>query len=134
VSGAGDGLRRDLDRLRRDLGQAEGRRAWLERRTETLAREVALAKARLETRGEVERFVEEVQAEASRRTLRSYETLLTALAEDVLPGRTPISLELSTERGLAALDIGVLRPTGRGRTCWRTTAARSPTRSAPRSA
>ena len=109
---AGDGLRRDLDRLRRDLGQAEGRRQWLGRRTGTLAGEVSHAKARLETRGDVERFVEEVQAEASRRTLRSYETLLTALAEDVLPGPTPISLELSTERGLAALDIGVLRPDG----------------------
>ena len=49
---------------------------------------------------------------ASRRSLRSTETLLTAFARDVLPGEKPVSLELSTERGLAALDIGVLRPDG----------------------
>src|SRR5829696_6674435 len=107
-----EALRRDLDRLRRDLAQAEGRRDWLRRRRETLEHDVALAKARLDLRGPVELFIEEVQAEASRRSLRSTETLLTAFAQDVLPGEKPVSLELSTERGLAALDIGVLRPDG----------------------
>lgn len=109
---SGGALRDDLDRLRRDLGRAEGRRDWLVRRGEALEREVALAKARLAVRGDVEGFIEEIQAEASRRTLRSYEALLTALAQDVLPGEKPVSLELSTERGLAALDIGVIRPDG----------------------
>lgn len=107
-----EALRRDLDRFRRDLAQAEGRRNWLRRRRETLEHDVALAKARLDLRGPVELFIEEVQAEASRRSLRSTETLLTAFARDVLPGEKPVSLELSTERGLAALDIGVLRPDG----------------------
>jgi hypothetical protein len=67
---------------------------------------------RASTFAAVELFIEEVQAEASRRSLRSTETLLTAFAQDVLPGEKPVSLELSTERGLAALDIGVLRPDG----------------------
>jgi hypothetical protein len=130
-----EALRRDLDRFRRDLAQAEGRRNWLRRRRETLEHDVALAKARLDLRGPVELFIEEVQAEASRRSLRSTETLLTAFAQDVLPGEKPVSLELSLPSGASPPSISAsCAPTVRARTFWRTTAARSPTSSAQRCA
>ncbi len=103
---------RELDRVAQRLARAEGRREALTQRHDQLVKEVALAKARLAVRGEVERFMEEVQAEASRRNLASFEALLTALVQEVLPGEKPVALQLATERGLASLDIGVMRPDG----------------------
>lgn len=102
----------DLGRLASRLSRLEGRRdAHLARRAE-LERDVALAKARLARRGEVEAFLDRLQAEASRRTVASFETLLTALVQEVLPGEKPVVLELATERGAPALDIGVRRADG----------------------
>jgi DNA repair exonuclease SbcCD ATPase subunit len=77
-----------------------------------LERDIALAKARLAVKGEVEAFIEAVQAEASRRNVAAFETLLTALVQEVLPGEKPVVLDLSTERGLTALDICLARPDG----------------------
>ncbi len=102
----------DLDRLASRLARLEGRReAHVARRAE-LERDVALAKARLARRGEVEVFLDRLQAEASRRNVASFETLLTALVREVLPGEKPVALELATERGAPALDIGVRRADG----------------------
>jgi len=101
-----------LERLFRMLERAEGRRDALRQRRDALEQEIALAKGRLAVRGEVEAFLEDAQAEASRRNLAHFETLLTALVRDVLPGEKPVALELSNERGLAALDICVRRPDG----------------------
>ncbi|HEX2555227.1 MAG TPA: AAA family ATPase [Microvirga sp.] len=101
-----------LDRSAARLARLEGRReAHLARRAE-LARDVGLAKARLARRGEVEALLERLQAEASRRNVASFETLLTALVQEVLPGEKPVVLELATERGAPALDIGVRRADG----------------------
>jgi len=108
---AGD-LARRLDRAGARLARAEGRRDALEARCRELEKSVAEAKGRLALRDEVEVFIEAAQAEASRRNLASFEALLTSLVQEVLPGEKPVSLELSTERGLAALDIGVTRPNG----------------------
>jgi hypothetical protein len=101
-----------IEGVLKKLARAEGRRDALRCRHEALEREIALAKGRLAIRGAVERFIEEAQAEASRRNLAHFETLLTALVRDVLPGEKPVALDLSTERGLAALDICVRRPDG----------------------
>lgn len=103
---------RAIERLFKTLSRAEGRRDALRHRQEALEREIALAKGRLAARGAVEAFIEEVQTEASRRNVAHFETLLTALVRDVLPGEKPVALDLSTERGLAALDICVTRPDG----------------------
>src|SRR5215210_7387046 len=103
---------RAIERLFKTLARAEGRRDALRQRREALEREVALAKGRLAARGAVEAFIEEVQTEASRRNVAHFETLLTALVRDVLPGEKPVALDLSTDRGLAALDICVRRPDG----------------------
>ncbi len=112
MTAAVESAARGLDRLSELLARAHGREDAARRRAAVLERDVALAKARIAVKGEVETFIEEVQAEASRRNVAAFETLLTALVQEVLPGEKPVVLDLSTERGLAALDIGVLRPDG----------------------
>ena len=106
--GPGTPVTMDLGRLASRLSRLEGRReAHLSRRGE-LERAVALAKARLARRGEVEAFLDRLQAEASRRNVASFETLLTALVLEVLPGEKPVVLVLATECGAPALVIGLL--------------------------
>ncbi|HYF52847.1 MAG TPA: DNA repair protein, partial [Salinarimonas sp.] len=107
-----EAIARGLDRLAAGAARAAGRADALKSRVAILERDVALAKARLAVKGEVETFLEEVRAEASRRNVAAFETLLTALVQEVLPGEKPIVLELSTERGLAALDIAAARADG----------------------
>ncbi|WP_128564038.1 AAA family ATPase, partial [Methylobacterium crusticola] len=75
-------------------------------------RAVAAAKGRLALRDAVETYLRELQQDANRRSVATFETLLSALVQEVLPGEKPVSLDLTTERGLPALDIGVRRPDG----------------------
>ncbi|WP_245416134.1 AAA family ATPase [Microvirga sp. 17 mud 1-3] len=94
------------------LARLDGRRDALKTRSDELTREIELAKGRLAVKDEVEAFIEAVHGSASRRNLEAFETLLSALVQEVLPGEKPVALDLSTERGLAALDICVRRPDG----------------------
>jgi hypothetical protein len=84
----------------------------LRERSATLTDQVELAKGRLAMKADIEAFIEAAHTEANRRNLSAFETLLTALVREVLPGEKPVTLELSTERGLAALDVCVSRPDG----------------------
>ncbi|MEZ0167184.1 AAA family ATPase [Microvirga sp. TS319] len=102
----------DLSRAESSLARLEGRRDAIALRLAELTREIELAKGRLAVKDEVEAFIEAVHGNASRRNLAAFETLLTALVQEVLPGEKPVALELSTERGLASLDICVRRPDG----------------------
>lgn len=102
----------EVMRLDAFLARLEGRRDAAKARVKELTREVELAKGRLAVKDEVEAFIEAVHGSASRRNLAAFETLLTALVQEVLPGEKPVALELSTERGLASLDICVRRPDG----------------------
>ena len=102
----------DVTRAEAFLARLEGRRDALRIRREELARAIELAKGRLAVKDEVEAFIEAVHGSASRRSLSAFETLLTALVQEVLPGEKPVALDLSTERGLASLDICVRRPDG----------------------
>jgi hypothetical protein len=101
-----------VSRAEAALARLEGRRDAMRMRVDGLRREVELAKGRLAVKDEVEAFIEAVHGSASRRNLAAFETLLTALVQEVLPGEKPVALELSTERGLASLDICVRRPDG----------------------
>jgi AAA domain len=101
-----------LARIATEIARAEGRRDALQARAESLKQDVEIAKGRLALRGEVEAFIEAAHTDANRRNLAAFETLLTALVREVLPGEKPVTLELSTERGLAALDICLSRPDG----------------------
>jgi len=105
-------IEHDLARAESFLARLEGRRDAVALRLAELTREIELAKGRLAVKDEVEGFIEAVHGSASRRNLAAFETLLTALVQEVLPGEKPVALELSTERGLASLDICVRRPDG----------------------
>lgn len=101
-----------LARLDSALARAEGRRDALTARVAGLTQEVELAKGRLALKSEIEALIEDVHNTTNRRNLAAFETLLSALVQEVLPGEKPVSLQLSTERGLASLDICVVRPDG----------------------
>ena len=105
-------IEHDLARAESFLARLEGRRDALALRLAELTREIELAKGRLAVKDQVEGFIQAVHGSASRRNLAAFETLLTALVQEVLPGEKPVALELSTERGLASLDICVRRPDG----------------------
>jgi hypothetical protein len=102
----------EVTRIEASVARLEGRRDAVKTRVEELTREIELAKGRLAVKDEVETFIEAVHGSASRRNLAAFETLLTALVQEVLPGEKPVALDLSTERGLASLDICVARPDG----------------------
>lgn len=101
-----------LDRVAQALARLEGRKDALLAREAELTRTVGLAKGRVALKGEVQAFLDQIQEEHSRRNVESFEKLLSALADEVIPGIDPIRLDLSTERGLPALDITVQRPGG----------------------
>ncbi|AOG02867.1 AAA family ATPase [Bosea sp. RAC05] len=94
------------------LARLEGRREALSQRRAVLEKDVGEAKGRLLVKREVEEFIDEIQADAGRRQIESFETLLTALVGEVLPGEKPIAMTLSTERGMPALDISSRHPSG----------------------
>ncbi|WP_407527212.1 AAA family ATPase [Methylobacterium oryzisoli] len=100
------------ERLARALSLAEARRAALCEERDALIRTVAAAKGRLDLRDAIDACLRDLQQEVHQRSLARFETLLSALVQEVLPGEKPVSLDLSTERGLPALDIGLLRPDG----------------------
>jgi hypothetical protein len=102
----------ELQRLESLYARAQGRRDAMKAREAFVRKEVELAKGRLALKGEVEAFIETANASANHRNVAALQTLLTALVQEVLPGEKPVSLELSTERGLAALDIGLARADG----------------------
>jgi AAA domain len=108
----GHSIDHDVARTQASLARLEGRRDALQVRREELTRAIELAKGRLAVKDEVEAFIEAVHGSASRRSLSAFETLLTALVQEVLPGEKPVALDLSTERGLASLDICVRRQDG----------------------
>ncbi len=91
----------------------EGRQETLAQRRDELTRDVGAAKGRLLIKREVEQFIDEIQSEAGRRRIGSFETLLSALVTEVLPDEKPIALTLSTERGMPALDISSRHPSGK---------------------
>lgn len=106
------GADHQLARAAAALARLEGRRDALKARADELIGDIELAKGRLGVKDEVEAFIEAVHGSANRRNLAAFETLLSALVQEVLPGEKPVALDLSTERGLAALDICVKRPDG----------------------
>jgi hypothetical protein len=108
----GSSLETSLAGITAALGRAEVRRDELLKRSRDLRASIELAKGHLALKDEVETFIETVHQETSRRNLGRLEALLSALVQEVLPGEKPVALELSTERGLAALDICARRPDG----------------------
>lgn len=98
---------RRLAEVTRIIERSRGRREALERRLEELTQDVGRAKGRLLKKPEVDAFLEELQADLHRKAVGSYERMLTAICQDVIGGDIRIGLNLSTDRGLPALDIYV---------------------------
>ena len=101
-----------LDRVSQGIARLEGRLAAAVERETSLVKSVALAKGRLNARTKVDEFLDRLQTEQGRKNVASFETLLTALSQEVLPGTSPIKLELTIERNLPSLDILSERPGG----------------------
>jgi len=85
----------------------EGLREGLRAQEKEVVDKVAMAKGRNAIKKDVESFIEQIQAEAYRKTTHSFSTLLTTLVQEVLPHGQPVNLELTTERGLPALHLFV---------------------------
>jgi energy-coupling factor transporter ATP-binding protein EcfA2 len=94
-----------LDKARQAVAALHGARDEVAARLDALTTQVAVSKGRIALKGRIDSFLEELQTEAHRRNVGSFERLLTLLVQDVLPDSSPIGLELSTERGLPSLDI-----------------------------
>ncbi|MGU3656264.1 hypothetical protein [Methylobacterium fujisawaense] len=103
-----------LAELLRECSRLCDRREELVRTEAETVRDVGLAKGRQQLRPAIEAFVEQLQADAHRRNVGSYETLLSLIAKEVIPTAGAIGLDLSVKRSLPALDIFV-RKAGGGR-------------------
>lgn len=98
-------LRRKLNTAQRLLAKSEGELSVLRERKKALLTTVGLAKGRLEQKPKIDIFLEELQNEAHIRRVGDFERLLTALVYEVLPGESPVGLELDITRGQPSLDI-----------------------------
>lgn len=87
------------------LNEAKGEQRAISARKDQLTEDVGLAKGRLDRRKDVERFIEDMQAEAHAKRVGDFERLLSALVSEVLPGEKPIGLDLDIGRGQPSLDI-----------------------------
>ena len=98
-------MRRDIADAARRVALARGEQNAIDARKLELENSVGLAKGRLDRKKDVEKFIEELQADAHAKRVGDFEKLLSALVMEVLPGEKPIGLELEIERGQPSLDI-----------------------------
>ena len=101
-----------LAELLRTCGRLCARREELVALEAATVTEVGLAKGRQQLRPAVEGFIEQMQADAHRRNVGSYEALLSLIAREVVPTAGEVGLELGVKRSLPALDIFVRKPDG----------------------
>jgi energy-coupling factor transporter ATP-binding protein EcfA2 len=106
----------DTRRLLGQLQDAENRRnrvmAQLEEREAQFGRlqlDVGEAKTREAWQPEVKKVLEALQISEHERAVGTFEKLLTALLNDILPGRRQVLLDLSTINGTSALDISLIK-------------------------
>lgn len=75
------------------------------RKQKETTEQVALAKGRKELDGEIMAVFQEMQHRAHMRSVGVFENLLSAIVQDMFPGKGRVAMDLGTERGSAALDI-----------------------------
>lgn len=83
----------------------EAKKELILEREKQLRDEVAEAKARLSYQPEIKELLEKLQQIEHSKSVGTYEKLLGALLEDILPGERKAILDLYTEKGLPGLDI-----------------------------
>lgn len=98
-------MRRDIADAARRIAIARGEQNAIDARKAELENSVGLAKGRLDRKKDVEKFIEELQADAHAKRVGDFEKLLSALVMEVLPGEKPVGLDLEIERGQPSLDI-----------------------------
>lgn len=99
--------RRRVEKLRLTHARLAGVRESACTREAELAVKVSHAKARLALGDEVNETLEALQNRAHQRAVGAFERLLTAILEDVLPGKGAVKFALGTERGAPALDVQI---------------------------
>jgi hypothetical protein len=94
-----------ITKLRHSISMAQGELKAASARKEKLEKDVGEAKWRELKKPEVDKFLEELLEAAHLRRLGTFERLLTALVAEVMPGESPIALDLSIKRNQPWLDI-----------------------------
>lgn len=84
-----------------------GVREAAQSREAELVVKVAHAKGRLALDEDVTATLEGLQNRAHQRAVGAFERLLSAIVQDVLPGKGEVKLDLGTERGAPALDVQI---------------------------
>lgn len=102
---SGNEARALIVKLRHSISMAQGELKAASSRKEKLEKDVGEAKWREIKKPEVEKFLEELLEAAHLRRLGTFERLLTALVTEVMPGESPIALDLSIKRNQPWLDI-----------------------------
>lgn len=97
--------RQALGDARTSLSRALGVRDEAATRLLLLGTEVSQAKGLLVLRPDIEDTLEEFQEAVHRRTVGSYESLLTSLVDEIIGDGSKVCLELSSERGSPCLDL-----------------------------
>lgn len=106
VRSAGDGeIRSLIAKLRHSISMAQGELKASLARKEKLEKDVGEAKWRELKKPEVEKFLQELLEAAHLRRLGTFERLLSALVAEVMPGESPIALDLTIKRNQPWLDI-----------------------------
>lgn len=100
-----DALGRRFNALQLRMAGLQGQATELLARKEQLAKDIALAKGRIELAPQVTEALTFLQEKAHARAVGEFEDLLSAFVEDVIPEAGAIRLELSTVRSAPALDI-----------------------------
>jgi hypothetical protein len=98
------------DLLYRELLSLQGTMEGMKAREEKLVKDVAAAKGRKLLRPDNKDALEDLQRSAHERSVGAFERMLTGICDDVLPeyeGQLKVTLELTTERNLPALDIAL---------------------------
>lgn len=93
--------------LRRRRLLALGRDQAAQARYASLGQLVGQAKARLGLAPVIKQALDELQRREHTRSVGAFESLLSALLQDVFPGERSVHLDLATARGLPALNIQI---------------------------
>lgn len=98
-------MRAMISDIRHAISMAQGELNATVSRKEVLEKDVGEAKWREIQKPHVEKFLEELLEAAHVRRIGTFERLLTALVSEVMPGESPIALDLSIKRNQPWLDI-----------------------------
>lgn len=94
-----------FDELRLKHSRLLGAHEAAVRKQKETTEKVALAKGRQALDEEITAVFDEMQHRAHMRSVGVFEELLSAITQDMFPGKGRVAMELGTERGAPALDI-----------------------------